>query len=102
MTNHQQFAAQLAYQGQVHRLGVHHSSVVEAANDFDLPPLLERFGVWAIAQNGIHCLYTSQYIDKSRFDENDWIEHVTEKTWVVVPDFVAAFDRAKQILEALS
>lgn len=55
-------------------------------------------GEWAICETGIHCLYTPYFIDKNRFDEDDWVEHVTEKTWVNPTDFVTAFNRAKQIL----
>jgi hypothetical protein len=97
--DHQSFAVQrpLVYQGQVTRIGGDSCSVVDAANYFDLPPLLERYGVWAITQNGIHCLYTPYYIDKSRLGEDDWVEHVTEKIWVVASDFIAVFNRAKQI-----
>jgi hypothetical protein len=35
---------------------------------------------------------------KPRFDESDWIEHVTEKPWVNSQDFISAFEEAKKIV----
>lgn len=99
MTIHDKLAAErpLVYTGEVSRPGGT-CSVVTAANDLELPPLLERYGEWAICENGIQCLFTPYFIDKSRLDEDDWIEHVTAKSWVIRSDFIAAFQRAKEIL----
>lgn len=97
-TNHDLLAVErpLVYGGHVTRPG-EICSVVKAAKDLELPPLLERYGQWAICENGIQCLYTSYYIDKSRLHEDDWIEHVTSKPWVVASDFITAFKRAKEL-----
>lgn len=99
MTIHDKLAAErpLVYAGEVSR-PVGTCSVVAAANDFELPPLLARYGEWVICENGIHCLYTPYFIDKDRLYEDDWIEHVTEKSWVVRSDFIAAFQHAKEII----
>lgn len=73
-------------------------SVVEAATYYDLPPLIERIGDWVISKDGIHCLYVNYFVDKSSFDEDDWIEHVNGKTWVNKNDFVAIFNKAKAMV----
>lgn len=103
-TNHASFAVEnpMPYMGEVTRPGSpkatkETSTVVEAANYLDLPPLLERHGEWAICEDGIHCLYSHYFIDKSRLDEDDWIEQVSEKQWVVASEFIAAFERAKEM-----
>jgi len=92
------------YDGKVTRHGTPQAdkkkcSVIEAANYYDLPPLLSRFGDWVICENGIHCLYIEYYIAKSRLDESDWVDHVTEKPWVNARDFISAFEEAKNILK---
>ena len=74
-------------------------TVIEAATYFDLPPLIIRRGDWAICQDGIHCLILQYTITKNRFNENDWIAHVTEKTWVNAGDFIAIFNLAKNMVE---
>lgn len=73
-------------------------SVVEAATYYDLPELIDRVGDWAISNEGIHCLYINYFIAKSRFGESDWVEHVTEKTWVNNSDFVTIFSKAKAMV----
>lgn len=104
-TNHEEIALTTPspYQGEVSKHGTPRNagemcSVVEAANYFSLPPLLYRCGDWAICEDGIHCLYIQYYISKSRLNEDDWIEHVTEKSWVIRSDFIDAFEKAKEIL----
>ena len=89
------------YKGMVKDPRNHESqvTVIEAATYFDLPPLLVRIGDWAISNEGIHCLTSRYDITKSRFDESDWVEHVTEKTWVDARDFRAIFQFAKDMKE---
>jgi len=92
-----------AYQGDVRKIESSYPStqkwsVVEAANYYDLPPILYRYGVWAICEDGINCLYRPYVIPKHRFDEPDWIEQVTEKTWVNQQDFIKVLRKAKQML----
>jgi len=103
-TNHEEYAKHTPepYRGEVIKTGTPQAdgekwSVVEAANYNDLPPLLARFGDWAICEDGIYCLYGQYYIAKSRFNETDWIEHVTEKTWVTPQDFISVFNTAKEM-----
>lgn len=73
-------------------------SVVEAAKYFDLPPLIIRRGDWAVCRDGIHCLYIRYFIPKEEFDESDWIEHVTKKTWVDRGDFISILKTAKEMV----
>ncbi len=73
-------------------------SIQEAANYLDIPELIERYGDWAICSDGIYSLYIKYFIDKNRFDENDWVDHLSEKNWVNIDDFTKAFSRAKVLL----
>jgi len=74
--------------------------VIEAANYRDLPPILVRFGDWAICEDGINCLYIDYFIAKERFHEPDWVDHVSEKTWVNQKDFINTFETAKEMVAA--
>ena len=75
-------------------------SVIEAATYFDLPPLLCRVGSWAVCIDGIYCLTTNYQITAGRFDEFDWDEHMSEKTWVNMADFRAALGSARSFKDA--
>ena len=103
-TNHEECAKKTPgpYQGKVTKPGTAQAdgqkcSVVEAANCFDSPPILARFGDWAICKDGLNCLYINYHVAKTRFHESDWIEHVTEKPWVNPKDFIKAFETAKEM-----
>lgn len=94
-----------AYKGEVARPGTAQASnetcsVAEAASYYNLPPILERYGDWVICNDGIFCLYVKYHIAKDRFHETDWVSHVTEKTWVNSPDFIAAFQRAQAMVKS--
>jgi hypothetical protein len=84
------------YAGTITR-GGREISIADAANYFeDIPPVVERYGHWAVCEDGsIHCLYTRYYIAAERLDEPDWIEHVCEKPWVNCSDFSKALATAK-------
>lgn len=103
--NHELFAAKnpKPYKGEVTRPRTPKSdgnncSIIEAANYYDLPPLLERYGEWVICEDGIYNLWFEYYIEKSRLDKDDWISHLTAKAEVNISDFKTAFKRAKEIL----
>ncbi|MFZ2630814.1 MAG: hypothetical protein WA081_16840 [Desulfosalsimonadaceae bacterium] len=92
------------YQGTVTRAGTPQAegktwSVIEGATYYDLPPLIIRRGDWVVCRDGIHCLYVKYHVAKERFGETDWIEHVTEKTWVDRGDFTCIFETAKDMVE---
>lgn len=106
-TNHEQEAIfnPEAYSGKVIRPSTPQAknqtcSIAEAATYNRLPPIIKRYGIWAICQDGIHSLYVKYHVSKDRFDEDDWIPHVTEKMWVEKFDFIAAFETAKYMAEA--
>lgn len=103
--NHESFSISnpKPYQGVTIKPGTARSdcitcSIEHAANYHGIPEIIERYGVWAICVDGIYSLYVNYFIDKNRFDEDDWIFHLSEKTWVDINDFSAAFSRAKEIL----
>ena len=72
-------------------------SIADAATYNNLPPIIKRHGIWAICSNGLHSLYVKYHVAKDRFDEDDWIPHVTEKPWVDRFDFIVAFEEAKEM-----
>ena len=105
-TNHAKCAliTPAPYQGEVIRFGAPQSevetwSVIEAATCYDLPPLIVRCGDWAVCKDGIHCLCGEHFIEKLRFNEQDWIEQITSKTWVNKYDFISIFETAKDMVE---
>lgn len=104
-TDHKKFADvnPAPYQGTVIEAGTSQAAnqrwtIIEAANYYDLPELIDRCGDWVISKEGIHCLYTDYYISKSRFDKLNWIEQVTGKTWVNKSDFITVFETAKAMV----
>ena len=73
-------------------------SIQDAANYHDIPEIIERHEIWAICNDGIYSLYIPYIIEKNRLYEDDWIDHLSEKTWVSINDFSRALSRAKKIL----
>lgn len=63
---------------------------------YDLSPVLERHGTWAVTLYGVECLTHPYWIEFDRLREPDWIDHMRSKPWAVWPDFVAAFESAKR------
>lgn len=88
----------IPYQGTI-TIGNRTLSIIDAANEQnDMPPITKRFGYWAVCNDGsIQCLYTYYIITKERIDEQDWEAHMSEKTWVYLPDFVSALNAAKKM-----
>lgn len=82
------------YNGQVD-LGDRTLSVAEAANYHGHEKIIKRFGRWIITDYGIDCLFTEYPIGKGRFDEMDWVKHLSEKPWVRIDDFKSALAFAK-------
>ncbi len=74
-------------------------SVKRAAEDVECGPILDRHGRWAITEYGIECLGLRYPIASNRVHENDWLRHLSQKTWFSVDDerdFVAIWNRAKE------
>lgn len=69
----------------------------KAIKFYDISPVVKRFGAWVVTTYGIECLDHYYPIETSRVNETDWVDHMSEKTWVTIPDFAAALDYAKQL-----
>lgn len=68
-----------------------------AAYDHPLGKVRAIFGSWAVTGDGLECLVTPYFIDKSRLNESDWIEHIVRKVWMegYEQDFELAYGYAK-------
>jgi hypothetical protein len=88
----------IPYQGTI-TIGDKTLSIIDAANaQNDMPPIIQRFGHWAVCSDGsVQCLYTYYFISKERLDELDWEKHISEKTWAHLPDFSMALNAAKAL-----
>lgn len=71
-------------------------SVPEAARIFDLDPILERHGTWAVTDYGLECLVWPYAIEADRLGEPDWLAHMRGKTWVNMGDFAVALAAAQR------
>jgi hypothetical protein len=100
-TNHGECALVMseAYRGQVATSHDHQEqwSIIAAATYYDLPPMLDRVGVWAICVDGLYCLINNCAISSDRFDEMDWVDHMSEKDWIDETEFAAAFELARTL-----
>ena len=88
------------YKGEVTSLSGNTITVIEAANNLDMAPLLRRYGDWAVTDFGVECLINSYPIQKERLDEQDWFTHMGEKAWVNMDDFRRAISAAKSLIDA--
>jgi hypothetical protein len=88
----------LVYDGHVEAIQGGVFSIKEAAEMFDLPPIVKRFGDWAVTEEGIGSLQTNYWIEAKRaLNEKNWVEHVGSKTWVNKVDFSNAYKYAVKI-----
>lgn len=62
-----------------------------------ISPILRRFGTWAVTTYGVECLTRGYPIDRAWLDEPDWMDHMREKSWVVMSDFRAAFSAGREL-----
>jgi hypothetical protein len=69
----------------------------EAMKRFDVSPIIERFGTWAVTTYGIECLERYYPIEFEQVDESDWLDHMKGKTWVDIGDFAEALFYARQL-----
>lgn len=71
-------------------------TVIEQAEYINLTgKILVVFGIFAITSKGIECLTHEYLIEKSRLNNNNWVEHMQEKSWVNMTDFANALSWAK-------
>jgi rRNA-processing protein FCF1 len=68
----------------------------EAIQSFEIDPIIEIFGTWAVTDYGLECLSTEYPIEKNRLTELDWVSHMKTKTWVKIFDFIAALEFARK------
>lgn len=59
--------------------------------------VLSEHGDWVVTTYGIECTSHAYPIPKSRLKEDDWLEHVGSKTWVIKSDFKAAYEKALEL-----
>ena len=71
------------------------SSVLSAAEQSISEKIVAVFGGWAVTTNGIECLSHGYQIAGHRLHETNWEEHLRQKSWVVIGDFIQAFEMAK-------
>jgi hypothetical protein len=53
-----------------------------------------KIGEWVITKDGITYNKFDYWIDASRLDEEDWVEHVSQKTW-------CTWDMKVQLIQAI-
>jgi hypothetical protein len=68
----------------------------EAIERFEISEIIRRFGQWVVTEKGIESLVIEYAITKNRLTETDWASHMSEKMWVVIDEFEAAFQFAKE------
>lgn len=69
--------------------------IIQMADGLVDGKILAVYGVFAVTTRGIECLSHSYQIDKSQLNETDWIDHMSEKTWVNINDFKKALHHSK-------
>ncbi len=70
----------------------------KAMSLFNVSPIIQRFGNWALTIYGIESLETTYAIKFSRVDESDWLNHMANKEWVKMSEFVAVLKAARVFL----
>jgi hypothetical protein len=62
------------------------------------PTIITQVGRWAITAYGLECLNVGYSINAARLNEDDWIDHMSEKMWVDdLEDFATALYHARAI-----
>jgi hypothetical protein len=70
---------------------------IEAARRrFDVAPILQHYGTWAVTEDGIECLVADYHVARDRIHEPDWVRHLSEKIWAVRDDIERAFKDARE------
>jgi hypothetical protein len=73
-------------------------SVMEAAGQYDVPPLIDRVGGWAISRSGLHSLTAAFVIPAAQLGEASE-QQVSGKAGVDPTDFPTALERARTLLD---
>ena len=74
-------------------------TIEEAVRRFEVSPIIQRFGTWAVTTYGLECLSVYYAIEFHRVNETDWIEHLATKKWAVLEDFARALRYARELQE---
>lgn len=69
----------------------------EAIRCFDISPIIERYGSWAVTEFGVECLETQYFIPLDEVREPNWINQMRGKVWVNLFDFIRALHHAKRL-----
>jgi TIR domain/CHAT domain len=69
----------------------------EALRRFEVSPIIQRYGTWAVTTYGVESLSTKYPIEMDRVDEQDWLDHRRGKGWTIMPDFAAALSYAREL-----
>ncbi|HHG3503033.1 TPA: hypothetical protein ACPVZF_000285 [Vibrio parahaemolyticus] len=59
--------------------------------------VLSKHDDWVVTTYGLECTSEPYPIPKSRLKEDDWVDHVGCKSWVIKSDFEAAFKKALEL-----
>src|SRR3954447_10697722 len=76
-------------------------SVVEVSGEALVAPIYWQGRQWAVTAYGVECRDGSYAIEADRLWEEDdgpggWVMHMSEKTWVDLPDFAEALRVARR------
>ncbi len=69
-------------------------TIEEIIEDKNISNIIKRFGQWVVTDFGLECLFNYYPIPKDRINE-DWLAHVSDKNWVILEEFKAAYLYAK-------
>src|SRR5882762_3741582 len=64
---------------------------------FDSEEILYRAGRWCLFHNGIECLDVDYFIHRDGIDQEEWIAHLLQKSWLYDPtDMLSVFMEARK------
>lgn len=66
---------------------------------FEMSPVIARFGTWVVTTYGVECLTIPYFFEYDRVNEDDWLRHMSGKTWVIMIDFETALEYARLLHE---
>jgi hypothetical protein len=46
---------------------------------------------WMVTQYGLEAIEVDYPIEANRLNENDWLQHMAEKTWIDLEEFIVAY-----------
>lgn len=70
--------------------------IAEATRKYDLSPVVEAFGTWAVTEYGVESLTTYYPIATADIWKETWPLHMANKRWVTMRDFLMALAFARR------